>query len=143
MEETMECPACKKELTIEKTKGIEINRCPSCSGMWLDKGELNKLTDKEDKMVEYNTVDHDSNLHGDKHPKRKCPKCGNTMKKVDLLSGTPIIYDYCQYCKGFWLDNKELEETKEYLKKQKNDETLVVDPIFTFLGISAEEPESF
>lgn len=139
----MQCPTCNAELTGEKIKAIEINRCPSCSGMWLDKGELNKLTDKNKQMVEYNTVEYDSGIHADKYPRRNCPQCGKAMKKVDLLKDTPIIYDFCPDCRGFWLDKNELKETKAYLEKRKQRDTEFDNPFFAYLRIFTEEPNLF
>jgi len=33
------CPGCPSALTREKIEGIEIDRCKSCDGIWLDAGE--------------------------------------------------------------------------------------------------------
>jgi uncharacterized protein len=43
----MDCPRCpgEKLITIERD-GIEIDTCPRCRGVWLDRGELDKLLDK-------------------------------------------------------------------------------------------------
>jgi Zn-finger nucleic acid-binding protein len=43
----MKCPACKEAvLVISERKGIEIDYCPDCRGIWLDRGELDKLLEK-------------------------------------------------------------------------------------------------
>ena len=39
----MKCPKCGSDLTPEVSRGIEIDRCASCGGMWLDAGELDAL----------------------------------------------------------------------------------------------------
>ena len=39
----MRCPACDVELQIADRQGIEIDYCPKCRGVWLDRGELEKL----------------------------------------------------------------------------------------------------
>ncbi len=42
----MLCPTCPTErLVITERRGIEIDYCPSCRGVWLDRGELDKLID--------------------------------------------------------------------------------------------------
>ena len=134
----MQCPTCKKGLVKENLKKTEIDRCPSCSGIWLEKGELNKLVDKKKQMVEFNTVENDSTIHGDKYPARDCPVCGKTMKKVDLLKDSPIIFDYCPVCEGFWLDKNELDQTKALLKKYK-DQGKVFDNLFlSYIDIMLE-----
>lgn len=44
----MKCPACKEEVILSMTErnGIEIDYCPTCRGVWLDRGELDKIIEK-------------------------------------------------------------------------------------------------
>jgi Zn-finger nucleic acid-binding protein len=43
----MQCPVCKDpHLVISERQGIEIDYCPSCRGVWLDRGELDKLIER-------------------------------------------------------------------------------------------------
>jgi Zn-finger nucleic acid-binding protein len=40
----MKCPTCKDStLALSERKGIEIDYCPECRGIWLDRGELDKI----------------------------------------------------------------------------------------------------
>jgi len=41
----MLCPNCKTPLAITERSRIEIDYCPTCRGIWLDRGELDKLID--------------------------------------------------------------------------------------------------
>ncbi|RZL03553.1 MAG: hypothetical protein EOP36_04265 [Rubrivivax sp.] len=43
----MKCPSCPDAtLTMSERQGIEIDYCPQCRGIWLDRGELDKLLDR-------------------------------------------------------------------------------------------------
>ena len=42
----MLCPVCKTNLTMSERQGIEIDYCPSCRGVWLDRGELDKILER-------------------------------------------------------------------------------------------------
>ena len=42
----MNCPSCPAQLQITERAGIEIDYCPSCRGVWLDKGELDKIIER-------------------------------------------------------------------------------------------------
>ena len=45
----MKCPVCKDvNLLMSEKKGVEIDYCPECRGIWLDRGELEKLIEKEE-----------------------------------------------------------------------------------------------
>ena len=43
----MQCPACPDvTLAMSNREGIEIDYCPKCRGVWLDRGELDKIIDR-------------------------------------------------------------------------------------------------
>ncbi len=42
----MNCPIDNTELRISERQGIEIDYCPQCRGVWLDRGELDKLIER-------------------------------------------------------------------------------------------------
>jgi len=43
----MKCPQCKDPvLVISERQGIEIDYCPDCRGIWLDRGELDKILER-------------------------------------------------------------------------------------------------
>ena len=43
----MKCPVCvEPDLLMTDRQGIEIDYCPKCRGVWLDRGELDKLIDR-------------------------------------------------------------------------------------------------
>ena len=43
----MKCPTCPNStLVMSDRQGVEIDYCPTCRGIWLDRGELDKLLDR-------------------------------------------------------------------------------------------------
>lgn len=42
----MNCPNCKVALVMSDRQGIEIDYCPECRGIWLDRGELDKIIER-------------------------------------------------------------------------------------------------
>lgn len=43
----MKCPVCREpDLVMADRQGIEIDYCPQCRGVWLDRGELDKIIDR-------------------------------------------------------------------------------------------------
>lgn len=42
----MLCPVCKTGLAMSDRQGIEIDYCPNCRGIWLDRGELDKIIER-------------------------------------------------------------------------------------------------
>ena len=43
----MKCPICQEvDLVISERQGVEIDYCPQCRGVWLDRGELDKIIER-------------------------------------------------------------------------------------------------
>ncbi|MFZ5775228.1 MAG: zf-TFIIB domain-containing protein [Thermodesulfobacteriota bacterium] len=43
----MKCPVCDKgDLLLSVQQGVEIDYCPQCRGVWLDRGELEKIMER-------------------------------------------------------------------------------------------------
>ena len=43
----MKCPVCTSvNLVMSERQGIEIDYCPECRGVWLDRGELDKIIER-------------------------------------------------------------------------------------------------
>jgi len=42
----MNCPKCNVNLVMSDRQGIEIDYCPNCRGVWLDRGELDKIIER-------------------------------------------------------------------------------------------------
>ena len=44
--EGMLCPVDRTPLTMSERQGIDIDYCPTCRGVWLDRGELDKILER-------------------------------------------------------------------------------------------------
>ena len=42
----MKCPTCAIDLVMSERSGMEIDYCPTCRGVWLDRGELDKIIER-------------------------------------------------------------------------------------------------
>lgn len=42
----MPCPVCKVPLVMSDRQRVEIDYCPQCRGVWLDRGELDKIIER-------------------------------------------------------------------------------------------------
>lgn len=40
------CPVCRVDLVMSERQNVEIDYCPKCRGVWLDRGELDKIIEK-------------------------------------------------------------------------------------------------
>lgn len=68
----MKCPVCKdKDLVMSDRQGIEIDYCSDCRGIWLDRGELDKLIDKAISNEQNGSFGYQQKPHGAHHTKHQ------------------------------------------------------------------------
>ena len=115
-----DCPHCfvglGKEFIQKGLWSVEVDTCSSCKGLYLDKGELLKLTSNRplhNLTTKYLGVDSDSKL--------LCPGCGSIM---DMEPVGKVEIDVCLQCNGVWLDSEELD----YLKNLESDTIDLLSP---------------
>ena len=114
----LKCPRCERDLTVQRVQGTNVHGCPSCSGIFLDRGELNRVAEPTPGDLEFSTVDLDTFDHLDAYGPASCPRCeSSTMRKVEFVIYTNLILDYCEECQGFWLDGPELDRINEEVRK--------------------------
>jgi Zn-finger nucleic acid-binding protein len=112
----MKCPRCSVETQLQKSHDVEIDACPKCGGVFLDRGELNRVAEQTDGDLEFSTLHKDSAGHPDAFEPIACPSCErDSMQKVEFLIYTEIVLDHCDGCGGFWLDGSELGRINDYV----------------------------
>lgn len=71
----MQCPVCKDtHLVMTERQGIEIDYCPQCRGIWLDRGELDKIIERslgEETSYPRNIRSQESDYDDDDYEKRR------------------------------------------------------------------------
>ena len=105
----MECVKCDGQLERVTVEEIEVDQCVTCSGIWFDIGELEKILDTGSISTLKNEVD---NNQGHDAQKEKCPRCGGAgnMVQATSLKNADAHIDSCSVCYGQWIDGGELEE---------------------------------
>jgi len=65
----LNCPNCGTQMRATVRFGIEIDYCPSCKGIWLDKGELDKIIQREKQHYRDDIIGDDGELihYDDRH----------------------------------------------------------------------------
>lgn len=72
----MKCPNCNVNLMMTDRNGVEIDYCPECRGVWLDRGELDKIIERDPQTspgpISYKSENRQSsNYDQDYHRKKK------------------------------------------------------------------------
>ena len=63
----MNCPLCNIALAKRTLNKVEMDYCPDCSGMLLERGTLDRIAAPHDGSLEYSTLDHETFAHPDAH----------------------------------------------------------------------------
>ena len=84
----MQCPVDGSTLSMSDRQGVEIDYCPQCRGVWLDRGELDKLIERERSFASPTPVaaGRDRHRHHDDDDDDWVPLGGKKRKKKSFLS---------------------------------------------------------
>ena len=109
----MKCPHCNLDLQPHKDRGIDVEACPGCHGLWLSPAELDPLeneafSDEEGKGSLY-LVTQETVL--------KCPVCSSNLKQFDYRF-FDLQIDFCPD-HGFWLDKDQDNQILEIMKGEE------------------------
>lgn len=107
----MKCPRDGSELSTGRDRRIDIDRCPQCQGVWLDKEELGELEASV-------APDDDARRATIEYSKRTgellCPVCGKLMLAFNYRAYS-LELDACDE-HGFWLDAGEEQRMLDIMK---------------------------
>ena len=102
----MKCPKCQtSEMMAFTFHDVEIDRCPTCSGVWLDKDELDAIVQRQlGAVVDMPSFSRQASP-SDQTP-ATCPRCSTRM--IDLLGAADVRFEWCDSCEGVFFDRGEL-----------------------------------
>jgi Zn-dependent protease with chaperone function len=105
----MKCPNCRdadlEPVLVER--GVVVERCTECEGVWLDRGELALVADEPRRIEER----LEEALKRRKPVDKPSPMTGKAMEEFTYEGGARI--DYCTESGGLWFDAKELRALLE------------------------------
>lgn len=123
----MKCPVDQTELVAKIYEdSMELDFCPSCEGVWLDKGELTQVQD-----IQIN--DYQSELSripdyvgksvllalSKESPALNCPVCRRELERREYGFGSQVMIDSCVNGHGVWLDKGELQDLEVFYERSR------------------------
>lgn len=127
----MKCPRDNTELFPQIYEAdIEVDTCPSCHGIYLDKGELEQIQATVDRdysqelkhLPEFvrlpDIVGQSFEMARQKEAEEiDCPHCQNKMEIKEHAYCSQVIIDVCPKCSGVWLDKGELKNLEIFFER--------------------------
>jgi len=108
----MKCPRDGTTLARIEILRLELDKCHKCDGIWVDRGELERVRDAEVENLEevlerkYGDPEYQE---GAVEGYMRCPRCGDArLHRFHYTYVNPVAVDRCERCMGIWLDDGEL-----------------------------------
>lgn len=113
----MKCPKCNVDLKPAIRHKLQVNSCPSCSGMWLEHQELDQLENEVFDFGEHakGTLVVDLTATTD-----KCPECATPLKKFRYRF-YDLEMELCENEHGYWLEQDEDTRVLELMSKEEKE----------------------
>lgn len=91
----MLCPTCQIPLHLSVRQNVEIDYCQSCRGVWLDRGELDKIIERSAEALAPKPQDFAKPARDDKDskPRKKASKSFKHKKKDRLKDWLEDLFD--------------------------------------------------
>ena len=110
----MKCPKCELEMQRSTYQGVEVDRCSTCNGIFLDQGEVEHVLNQGITPLIESGVVHEAAKKADLKP-ATCHTCERPMQPMRGLAN--VLFDYCITCRGMFLDAGELSAIQAYKTK--------------------------
>ena len=91
----MKCPTCQEvDLVISDRQGVEIDYCPKCRGVWLDRGELDKIIERSAAIAAPPSKGRYDEDRDDDRRDEDLPRRDQTLKKKKRESFLSDLFDF-------------------------------------------------
>ncbi|MEW6280866.1 MAG: zf-TFIIB domain-containing protein [Candidatus Eremiobacterota bacterium] len=103
------CPACERDLDPRLVGPVEVDHCPRCHGLWLDRDELQALR-RQANLPGWLLSGIVGQTPRVPEGQRQCPCCRRTL---EVHYWRQVFFELCPACEGMWLDRGELNRLLE------------------------------
>lgn len=137
------CPTCSELLMRRRVTSVEVDGCPGCGGLWLDRGELKALSEDPSHLREAGK--HFKPVVQQVRPEatHACPACQQTLTPFEYDRFRGIRLDRCKACGGVWLDHGEAQAIAQRLEAEGAAPAVSPAPVAAGSGLElAEDPRA-
>jgi Zn-finger nucleic acid-binding protein len=114
------CPRCTKVLEEKTIGGVTSEGCPGCGGAWFDDGELNEVAKRDPSALIAIDETFKNTLTRPPYERTlRCPVCLDGLTTFEFEHFPGIAVDGCRKCRGIWVDDGELTQIAERIRKAR------------------------
>ena len=122
----MNCPKDRSPMIVVEHDQIALDYCPTCRGVWFDRGELELITERacgpQSEICMADIMNRPDAVTSEE--KRRCPICNRRMLKKNIGAAPPVLIDACDQGDGLWFDGGEVQQ---FLSQMKTPHSNVTD----------------
>ncbi len=105
------CPDCYEPLHKKDFRGVQVDACKECAGIYFDDGEITDLSGTG--RDAFSTLDAEvvpsfESINKEETLMRSCPGCGTAMHTYRYLYHSAVVLDECGVWGGMWVEDGEL-----------------------------------
>ncbi len=110
LSQPVECPKCRVMMERSRAADADVDRCPSCHGLWLDLFEKEELTSHPEVARKLDNEQGDAPEH---RGPLLCPRDRSTLITRRAFENRKVDIESCTVCGGVFLDAGELRRLHE------------------------------
>jgi Zn-finger nucleic acid-binding protein len=113
----LRCPRCQCDLRKQAVGPNQVERCPTCHGVWIAAAAFNELIGDLDRLEAVRVRELPHREAEESISYRACPCCDEIMARRNFGRTSGILVDTCKK-HGIWLDRGELRRVAEHLAQR-------------------------
>lgn len=112
------CVKCNTEMIKDHVDEVEVDLCPTCKSLWLDKDEIRLLAQKSEQALDEikRFMAEDPTDDSYELVERPCPSC---QTKLTVAAFADVVIRHCPGCDGVFLERDELERAMNAVREQE------------------------
>lgn len=122
----MRCPRDDTALTQQNYEAeVLVDSCPACRGIWLDKGELERIEETRERKYsgeQLGGIQIAARAYEMARQKAQpgitCPNCSTALDAREYAYCSQIVMDQCPKCRGIWLDAGEVAALEQFFERE-------------------------
>jgi Zn-finger nucleic acid-binding protein len=115
----IDCPKCGTHMARHTSGDLHVDRCSTCSGLWLDAMELPRVLANPAEVARLDKGRHAASTLRNTVRKINCPRDHSPLIAVSDPAQPHVHYEQCSVCGGVFLDSGELKDLSEFTLKER------------------------
>ena len=113
------CPKCGTKMERHVNGPLQVDRCPTCSGLWLDALELGRILETPGEVARLDKGRGERGSQRDSVRRINCPRDGSPLIAMSDPRQPHVRFEQCSVCGGLFLDAGELKDLSEFTLRER------------------------